>query len=338
MTSGTFRARLRSTSAARIGAAVVMIAACTFMLLTPFPGSETFTDQRIYRETAASMRGGAGYYDAMESALVETNGPPGSVRAYREPLPFLVWRLLPNEHAVWALFVVLAGITGFLLLGATKTPWAPPIAVLYLLRLARPLSGGWHDQFLIVELWVVPAAAACLYFHRRARPGAAAAAAGVATLVRELAAGLLVGGVVATLAARRSVRPWVVALVTVAALLAVHLTSAGRHLTTGGSEAPLWGTGHPPETVTNMIAWSLPNSSLTGWVIWLLAAWRLGRDRDLLLTFGPLAVVPALGLFVGRVYWGFLVSPLLLFWAAEAIQSLTVAMAQHVGRRRAAHA
>ena len=148
----------------RRAAAVLTLALCAmYAVLPPARGEEHFVDQVINRETVESMRSGAGYYPAMDRALRRHGGAVSSVRALRLPAPFLLWRVLPGPRAVWLLFVGLVAVTALLLLDVTSAALIAPLVAWYLLNAARPhIGGAWVDQDLIVELWVVPAAAGVL--------------------------------------------------------------------------------------------------------------------------------------------------------------------------------
>jgi hypothetical protein len=323
---------MRSPFLGRVCSAAVLALCAVYAVLPPTQGQERFVDQVINRETVQSMRHGAGYYPAMDSALRHHGGAVSSVRAYRLPTVFLLWRALPGGRAVWLLFVVLAAVTGFLLLDGTAVPIMAPLVVWYLLNAARPHVGGtWVDQDLIVELWAVPAVAGVLWAWRRSKWVAAAALVVVAALVRELAAGLVAGGLLAAQVLHRPRRPWLFAAGAVAAGLAVHSILASSRLVAHGSESGLLGTGGSNRVAT-MMGVALPRPTVLGPLVWVLAAGRLAADRELRLLMLFYVALPFTGLFVGRDYWGFLVVPFTLLWAGEAVVALARSLAGRLRR------
>jgi len=317
---------------ARRAAGVVVLVLCAlYAVLPPARGQERFVDQVINRETVQSMRAGAGYYPAMDKALRHHGGPVSSVRGFRMPTIFLLWRVLPGPRAVWLLFVGLVAVTAFLFLDVTSAPVIVPFVAWYMLNAARPhIGGAWVDQDLIVELWVVPFAAGVLWLWRRTRWGPAAALTAVATIVRELAAGLVAGGLLAAQVLRRPRWPWLVAAGAVVAGFAIHSTLASSHLVAHGSEIALLGTGGP-DRVATMMGVGLRHPLILGPLVWVLAVGRLATDRELRLLFLFYVTLPLTGFLVGRDYWGFMVVPFSILWAGEA-----VVMTAHAARERAA--
>lgn len=314
-----------TASVFRKAAVAVTLALCVlYAVLPPARGAEHFVDQVINRETVDAMRAGSGYYPAMDKALRHHGGAVSSVRAFRLPELFLVWRLLPGPRAVWLLFVGLVAVTALLLLDVTSCPLIVPFVAWYMLNAARPHIGGvWFDQDLIVELWVVPAAAVVLWGWRRARWVLAAAFAAIASLVRELAVGLVAGGLLAAHVLHRPRRPWLVAAGVVAAGLAAHTAAASGHLVAHGHEIALLGTGGP-DRVATMMGVGLPHPLVLGPLIWILAVARLATDRELRLLFAFSVTLPLVGFLVGRDYWGFIVTPFLILWAGEAVTTAIV--------------
>jgi hypothetical protein len=297
----------------------VLAVCAVYAVLPPARGQERFVDQVINRETVQSMRAGAGYYAAMDKALRRHGGPVSSVRAFRMPMVFLVWRILPGPRAIWLLFVGLVAVTALLFLDLTSAPIIVPFVAWYLLNAARPhIGGAWVDQDLIVELWVVPFAAGVLWAWRRTRWGTAAVLAAVATLVRELAAGLVAGGLLAAHVLRRPRWPWLAAAAAVAVGLLLHSASASSHLVAHGSEIALLGTGGP-DRVATMMGVGLRHPLVLGPVVWVLAVGRLAFDRELRLLFLFYVTLPLIGFLVGRDYWGFMVVPFSILWAGEAV-------------------
>jgi hypothetical protein len=321
-----------TTSPVRRAAVAVTLALCAiYAILPPARGAEHFVDQVINRETVDSMRAGAGYYPAMDKALRRHGGAVSSVRAFRLPEIFVLWRVLPGPRAIWLFFVGLVAITALLLLDITSCPVIIPFVAWYMLNAARPHIGHvWLDQYLIVELWVTPAAAVVLWGWRRSKWALAAAFAAVASLLRELAVGLVAGGLLAAHVRHHPRRPWLIAAGAVVAGFAVHSVLASSHLVAHGHEIALLGTGGPSR-VGSMMGVGLPQGVLLGPLVWILAVGRLATDRDLRLLFLFFVTLPLTGFLVGRDYWGFFVVPFTILWAGEAVAGLIV----RVSSRRA---
>jgi hypothetical protein len=300
----------------------VLALCAVYAVLPPARGQERFVDQVINRETVHSMRAGAGYYPAMDKALRRHGGPVSSVRAFRMPTLFLLWRVLPGPRAVWLLFVGLVAVTAFLFLDLTSAPVIVPFVAWYLLNAARPhIGGAWVDQDLIVELWVVPLVAGMWWMWRRTKWGGAAALAAGATLVRELAAGLVAGGLLAAQVLRRPRWPWLAAGGAVVAGLVLQSALAASRLVAHGNEIALLGTGGP-DRVATMMGVGLRHPLILGPLVWILAVGRLATDRELRLLFLFYVTLPLTGFLVGRDYWGFMVVPFSILWAGEAVFAL----------------
>src|SRR6266849_11061925 len=92
-----------------VAATLVLALSVGYAVVAPGRANETFVDQVISRQTTEHMRAGAGYYPSMDRALRANNGAASSVRAFREPTIFLLWRLLPSQSFVWwAFFAMVA--------------------------------------------------------------------------------------------------------------------------------------------------------------------------------------------------------------------------------------
>jgi hypothetical protein len=324
----------RTTADPRRLAAVAVLAIClVYAVAPPGRGVEHFVDEIIYRRTTQQMRHGVGYYRAMDHALRGTNGPAGSTRAFRTPTVFLLWRWLPGQHAVWLVFVALVALSALLILDLSTSVLAAPLVALYLLRLARPYVGGaWFDQYLVVELWVVPAVVGMVMAWRRDHHWLAAGLALLATAIRELAVLLLIGGLVASWVRRPARRawpwPWLVALAAAAVGWLVHAHLVHPYLVAHGTEVRLLGSGHPPRTIVRMMAVGLPAKLVVGPLLWALAGWRLRRQPDLAALLSPYLLIPLLGIVIGRDYWGFLVAPIALWLAVEGAAEVLGTMAR----------
>jgi hypothetical protein len=307
-----------------VAALAAVLAVCVlYAVAAPGRGREQFVDQAINRQTVEAMRGGAGYYDAMDAALRHYNGPAASVRAYRTPTAFVLWRWLPGAEGRWLAYVVMVAAVSLLLFGVTGQPWTVPAVALYLLRFGRPHNSlGWIDQYLLVELWAIPAIVGAVAAWRRGARRLALALAVLAASIREIAALLVVGGLLAAAAKRVSRRAAAVAAAGVAALVVAHSIAARSHLVEHGREIALLGTGGV-DRMLGMAAPNLPHRVVVGAALWVLSWVWLVRHRDELLLFcGPLLLLPLTGLFVGRDYWGLLIVPLEIVWAADAIAEL----------------
>lgn len=323
-----------SRRAAAASMVAVLVVCGLYAVRPPAKGREFFVDHVINRQTVDAMRSGEGYYEAMDDALREHVGPASSVRAFRMPTAFLVWRWLPGAHARWLVYVAMVLVVCACLVSATTAPWIVPGVALHLLRFGRPHdAAGWIDQYLLVELWTLPAIAGAFLAWRRGRPALAAVLAVVATAVRELAALLVVGLVIGAVFRSSRRRPAVVAVAAVVVLVVAHAVFAGPQLADRGTEAPLLGTGGLDRVFT-MAGVGLPRPDVVGGIVWVVALWWVFHDHDLRPFLAPLLLLPAIGLFVGRDYWGLLVVPLELVAAGEVAAMLAARVAARPIRAR----
>jgi hypothetical protein len=297
-----------------VAVAVVML--CVVFALSPPEKPKVYdNDQYLYQDTVRRMRHGADYYEASERTFTAVGGTIETARGFRPPTAFLFWRLLP-EGALWPAFLVLVvGATGMILLATGVAPLAALLTVLYLLVLGR-----FSVEYLFVELWAVPLVAGSLAAAASRRWWLAAGLALGATAVRELAVLLIVGGVWAAIAHRQRLRPWLTALVSAAALYALHVVLLSDHLGRHGTEARLLGTGSPG-AAARMMGFQLPAALVVGPVLWVSGLVWLHRSGRLALA-GPFAALPLLGLVADRPYWGALVVPFLLAWTYELVSGL----------------
>ena len=74
----------------------------------------------------------------------------------------------------------------------------------------------------------------------------------------------------------------------------------------------------------------LPGPDVVAVLLWAIALWWVLRDRDLRSFVAPLLLLPVVGLFVGRDYWGLLVVPLELVAAGEVMTVLAARVARPV--------
>jgi hypothetical protein len=304
----------------------VVLTAALYVVAAPAAGRELFIDEVINRQTVDQMRTGDGYYEAMEGALRRNVGPASSVRAFRTPFAFLAWRWLPGAGGRWLAYVAVVVLVCGLLVSTTNAPWVAPIVALYLLRFGRPhYASGWIDQYLLVELWALPAVVGAIVAWRVGRTGVATGLAVVASAVRELAVLLVIGAVISAVLRRTPWRPAIVATATMALIFGVHGWLTSPHLADRGAEAALLGTGGIDRVFT-MAAVGLPRPNLVGPLLWGVSWWWLIRQRDVRLFAAPLLALPLIGLFVGRDYWGLLVVPLELLAAGEMFVAASASM------------
>jgi hypothetical protein len=286
-----------------------------FLFMPPQQPRRYDNDQYIYANTVARMKARDSYYRAASDSYKAVGGSVETTRAFRPPTAFLVWRWVPTS-LLWPTYVVLVAVaTGLLLLGVTTTPLVVLLVTVYLLALGRV-----SVEYLFVELWAVPLVAASLLSFERRCWRAAAAFALVATAVRELAGGLLVGGLLAAVMHKRPWSSWLVGIVAAAALYAVHVALLQPYLGAHGTEAKLLGTGSVG-TVLDMAGFQLPAHRVLGALIWGLALIHVVRTgRFAMLAF--FVTLPLLGLVANRPYWGAVVVPFLILWAGEAVAAL----------------
>jgi hypothetical protein len=102
------------------------------------------TDLVTYSIVVGDMRVGYGYYAAMADGLDRTVGPASTIRAYRLPTVFVVWRI-PGFFSWAATFVVLV-ISGVLVAIATD-PVVGLAILLWLAAVAHPVGAEqWHSS------------------------------------------------------------------------------------------------------------------------------------------------------------------------------------------------
>jgi hypothetical protein len=308
----------------RVAAAAILVLGAAFLFSPPQQPHRYDNDEFIYAHTVARMKRGESYYRAASDSYKAVGGSVETTRAFRPPTAFLLWRSIPTS-LLWPAYVLLVAVaTGLLLLEVTTAPLVVPLVTIYLLALGRV-----SVEYLFAELWAVPLVAATLLEIDRKRWRCAAGLALVATAVRELAGGLLAGGLLAALMRKQPWRPWVAALVAGGALYALHTHLLEPYLGAHGTEAKLLGTGSIA-TVFHMAGFQLPAASALGAVIWALAVVQVIRSGQFpnLVFF---VTLPLLGLIADRPYWGAIVVPFLIFWAGEEVAALA---RSYLGTRR----
>jgi hypothetical protein len=161
--------------------------------------------------------------------------------------------------------------------------------------------------------------------HEWQMPRLMAASAVIATLIRELSVPLVLGGLLGALVRRRHVRVWLAATVSLMLFAVPHAILALGYTSTRGTEAKLNGTGGIDRMIS-MASVGLPVPKLLVAALWVVALCRLAADKELLMLVGGYVAIPLVGLAVGRDYWGFLVVPFVILWAAEGVTIGTEAL------------
>lgn len=311
--------------------------------------SPSISDDGIFVLTVRRMQAGADYYSAMHRTLVDANAVRPSLSqdlssptSYR--LPTLYWFLaaLPRGIDAWviaALVLMSAAIVAAWTIASRFT--APHVALVGVVAVAAYLHAFTAMSLAEVEIWAGPlvliAVALALQSFaagRRALVWAVAAASAglLATLVRELAVGVLLLGLASTLAgpgwrARRLWIPWAAAIVVAVVAYGAHM-SAVAGLAAGPLQAAASvGTHFDPTgrglaaSVTNLAtrAWW---PTAVGWLLWAfgtVGAVAAGRDWATRVLLGGVALGGAVALFFlhpagyqgAQVpeYWGHIVLP-----------------------------
>jgi hypothetical protein len=302
-------------------AATITLVSVAFAVAVPIDGQAEMVDHHIFLQAHSLMRGGLGYYTAMDRAFRESTARPETVRGYRTPVVFWAWSLLPSPRAIWFAYCASAAAAGFGLLALGRRPLPPLIASLYLLCSGnRPIDGGWITQFGATEFWAVAPATLAVLAASTGRGSLAVALSLLAAATRELAAPLMVGGLMTAMAERRPARPWVVALVVATVGYASHAISVLPHLGPPGTgtEPPLLGTGRFPSSIAAMAGFGLPLGLVVGPVLWAMALTVAVRDPARRMAV-PYLLLPLTGLLVDRPAWGVMVVPLTLAWGLVAV-------------------
>lgn len=295
-------------------------AAALGMVAVIGPHGGVTVDEFVYRQTLAGMRHGHGYYQSMTEALSAVYGAPSSVRAFRLPTVFWLWRWVPfGVNGLRVVFVAAMAVTASVAARAARLPaWIAAVVFVVLLALGGVLPGAPTEQFLLVELWAAPLIAGAWLAWRRGWWWTAAGLATLAVSVREFAVLLVVGGLAAAIVQRRPAPPWVTAAAACVLIGVAHAVAAGGHLTDGGYESPLLNTGRPPvERFGAMCGFGLPAAVIVGPVLFAVAGWSAWRRREWFLA--PLLALPLVAVVADRPYWGALVVPFYLWLAADQV-------------------
>lgn len=304
----------------------IIAIAVGFAVRAPAEPDLEMIDHALFTRTVDEMRGGLGYYEAMESALGVVYGPERAeltetVRGFRPPPTFLLWRLLPSDAAMWGVFVATTILAGVVASRLAHIPLTGVLVTVYLLSLGMLDVGGvWTAQFATTELWAVPAMLGAALAATKERWWLAAGLGLLAFAIRETAAPLLLVGAVLALAGRVPKKPWLGALAVAVGLYALHMSLAAPFIDPGVAEA-LPSRGEFPGSVLRIVGLGLPAGAIVGSFLWLLAVRRVLRMRNGLLLSAYLWL-PAIGLLLERHYWGIMVVPFTLVWGIDEVVEL----------------
>lgn len=286
---------------------VAIVVALTFVgLLRAGRETQRDVDEVLHADTLRAMRDGAGYYDAMDDALVAKQGVgASSIPTVRPPAAFVVLRFVPDDRleAAGALVLLASGVLTVLL--AREGPRWAPVA-------AGALAGLWIVHFaphlyLHSEVWAAPFVLGAMLAVRARRIPVAALLLVAAALIREFSVIALLTGAVVTWSDRRS-RPWWVGAVAVTSAYYVgHVVAASRIVSPDG-EHPGYGIA----SVSDALFAVSPGSTLLAWSVGLLTlvagGWGLvrgwmGHDLAARLAAPSVVVLLPLSVWSGRNYW-----------------------------------
>jgi hypothetical protein len=298
----------------------LIVAAVTgvyWLIKVPQRGTLGFIDHFVYLSTTREMHHGASFYRAFTDGSELQGIIVGQPRGYRMPTIFLLWRLVPVDW-LYGLYIVavVIGTVAVCCFIVRYAPAAIPVG-LYLLLIGRRPTNPTFEGWLMVELWALPAVAGCLVAARRDKPWPAALLAALAALIREVAAVLLVAGLVEAALRRRRLKdmlPWLTGMAILLGAFAVHLAVAGDYTRPPGNDHPLLGTGTGLSTAADAIHWRVP--LMVGLVLYVVAFVRIWRTDQLFPAVG-LFMIPVLTLFVDREYWGTLLVPFTILFATD---------------------
>ena len=300
----------------------IVSVAIIFLVRAPAEPDLEMIDHALFTMTVDEMRDGAGYYEATEDAFAIVYGPERAeltetVRGFRPPTLFLIWRLLPNDRAIWLAYVLVATLAGVLSAGLARFPPLGILVSIYLLGLGMlNTGGGWMAQFTTTELWAVPVMLGAILAVRRERWWLAASLGLLAVMVRETAAPLLVVGAALALVGRLPKRPWLTSLATAAGLYGLHAILASEFIDPGVATA-LPSRAEIPGSLLRIVGMGLPAGLVVGLILWVLAIIRVFRREQHPLLTSAYLWLPLIGLVLERHYWGIMVVPFTLIWGIE---------------------
>lgn len=312
-----------------------VLIAIGFAFYAPATADTEMIDHALFTEAVDEMRSGSGYYQAMEDAFAVVYGPERaelteSVRGFRPPTTFLLWRLLPNERAIWLLFVAVAAVCGILASQLAAQPIAGVVVTAYLLAVGMlNVNGTWTAQFAATELWAIPFMLGAVLAIRRERWWLAAGLGLAAVAIRETSATLLLAGLGLALLGRVPWKPWVTSAVAAGGLYAGHAALAGPFIEPGLAAA-LPSRAEIPGSLLRIVGFGLPAGPVIGLVLWLIAGWFVWRTQKHPLLLLSYLSLPLIGLVLERHYWGILVVPFTLIWGIDGL-SLLMKKVMHRG-------
>lgn len=275
------------------------------------------TDPDVYLDAVHRMRGGEGYYDAMDAALRAAGiGPVESVRAMRMPTWFVLARWVPSDRLLWWAFLAMMVVCVVLVTHLVRRP-VTAVATAGLMALIG-LEG-----YTFPDVWCVPLVLGAVLAARRQRWWLAIALATGATAIREVAALALVALAVEMVRTTRRWMPPLLALAAAAAMGLAHAHAVGPYLVAEGQgrEAQLIGSSHGLSSVASMASAWVPGGIAIGVPLYLLAVWSLRRS-PLLCTLGVWLALPLVGVVVHRIEWGALVTPVAMALGLDALADL----------------
>jgi hypothetical protein len=289
-------------------------------------------DVYLYRDIAARVRAGEGYYPAALAEHRAHGAPTYPAQAFREPtLAWFIAALGPATARVALIGVaVITGALFWWALGLETTIWTLLAAAV--LQLSALVIVVAPDVFYIHEVWASLLIALSLALYRMRMTWPAIAAAFLACAIRELAVPFLLAmGAFALLERRyREFAGWAGAFVAFCALYSVHVSLTAHALTAQDTASPGWvrfgGIPFTVETLrVNPVLLFLPR-----WVAAIcgaLALIGLAGARDPWLNRIGLVVGGYLVAFmiVGRpenYYWGLLIAPLVPVGLVFALPAL----------------
>jgi hypothetical protein len=302
--AGSVRAENRTFGLQR-HVVVVIAAIGTVIAAVAAPGQNAIRhlDHKAFLDTVRRMRLGDGFYDAFDDAMGSIGADVDQLRVFRQPLLFEFWAALPASWLQPAFFVIVVfGSTW----AASRISRRPAVGLAVGQYLAVAGVYGGIDTWLLCELWAVPFMLGSCASWLQGRDKLAAGLAAVAVLIRETAAPLPIGFALASLRSDRSTKPWLASLAVSAVGLFGHWWFAASHLEPGGTSVALWRTGGIGDVfwMTNFLV--LP--ALVGMAVWMVGVVLIWRSA--LRPAIGVALIPLLGLFVSRPYWGLLTMPM----------------------------
>ena len=283
-------------------------------------------DQVGFLDTLRRMKASTGFYAAYADSFAALGADVGSIRGYRFPTMFLIWRWFP-EGWLYPIFVaIVVVLSSVFAMWITDHTWPVLPMAGYLLYASRGNFEGW----LLLEFWAVPWIFLAIASRRQGRQPLAAGAATLAFFVRETAVVMMMGGALDSLRRRRSLRPWLIAGGVAAIGLSVHAIVARSFSASSGGEARFWGSSDGVRSVVELAGFRLP--IVLALAVWM-TAWLQAVRRGEAWFLGPLFALPLVGLVADRPYWGAMVTPVLVLLTADAVGDVVNRRHRRVGAR-----